>query len=49
LLVFYIFEKIFLESSFSIKNLILEMIDYDFSIQDFVEACKGVRCNLDFL
>jgi len=28
-----------LKSSFSIKNPILKMIDYDFSIQDFVQGC----------
>jgi len=38
----YIFEKFSLKSSLSIKNPILNMNDYDFSIQDFVIA------NLDF-
>jgi len=36
-LVVYNFERFFLKSNFSIKNLILKMNDYDFSIQDFVQ------------
>jgi len=31
-LIVYIYGKFFMKSSFSIKNLILKMIDYDFSI-----------------
>jgi len=38
-LVVYNFGKFFLKSSFRIKNLILKVIDYDFSIQDFVQGC----------
>jgi len=38
-LVFHIFEKLFLKLSQSFKNLILKMVDYDFSIQDFVHGC----------
>jgi len=34
----YIFEKLFLKSSFSITNLILKINDFDFSIQDFVQG-----------
>jgi len=39
-LVLYIFEKFSLKSSFSIENLVLKMIDYDSSIQDFVQGCS---------
>jgi len=39
LLVVYNFLKFFLKSSFSIKHPILKMIDYEFSIQDFVQGC----------
>jgi len=38
-LVVHVFEKIFLKSSFSIKNSILKIIDYGFFIQDFVQGC----------
>jgi len=44
-LVVYIFDRFFLKFSFNIKDLILKMNDYDFSIQDL---CKGIHCNLDF-
>jgi len=33
------FKRLFLKFSFSFKNLIIKMIDYDFSIQDFVQGC----------
>jgi len=38
-LVVYIFERFFLKSSFSIKNLSIKMNDYDFSIQNVVQGC----------
>jgi len=37
-LVIYIFQILFLKCSFSIKNPILKMIDYEFSIQGFVQG-----------
>jgi len=37
-LVVYIFESFFLKSNFNIKNLILKINDYDFSIQNFVQG-----------
>jgi len=37
-LVVYIVERLFLKSICSIKNPIIKMNDYDFSIQDFGEG-----------
>jgi len=38
-LVVYKLLKFFLKFSFSIKNPILKMIDYDFSMKDFMQRC----------